>query len=293
MTKRILRYLTAPKSLWYRVLRDFPYWITGRSYYTETQKKHPPVKHVKTTCPEALDIYLENKSKRRSTLVVYTCITDNYDDISEIATPTYINPDWDYVCFTDNRHDIENGQVGIWEIRPLIFTELDSTRNNRWHKLHPHILFPDYKKSIYIDGNIDILSPYLFRVIDEIGGPFILPRHNERTCIYDEYKIILSELIDDYKKITQEESLIRKSGMPKKFGLTENNILYRRHDSKMIVSLMEEWWNMIIRYSKRDQLSLMWLLWKRDINPDNITFPNSRTLTEDFCVFPHKRRFHK
>jgi len=288
MRLRIKTYFSSPWGLWCRLKRDFPFWIRGKSYYTEADKLIPKSSHKRLFDHQAVKRYLTDKNNRKASSVIYTCITNGYDEIKEIACPGFINPEWDYVCFTDNLDDIAAGHIGIWEIKPLAFDQLDSTRNNRWHKTHPHVLFPEYNESIYIDANIDILSPYLFNVIRNIDMPFILPRHPTRNCIYKEFDFVLSEFLDNPRKILQERKLISMSGMPKDYGLTENNILYRRHNEPSVIAIMREWWNMIEKYSRRDQLSLTWLLWKGGMQIADICIPNARFLANDFCVFPHK-----
>ncbi len=290
MKLRIKTYLSSPWGIWYRLKRDFPFWIRGKSYYTETAKLLPKATHVRRIDNQAINSYLANKKTRKASSVIYTCITNGYDDIREIACPGYINPDWDYICFTDDAEDIAAGHIGIWEIKPLAFNQLDNTRNNRWHKMHPHVLFPEYNESIYIDANIDILSPYLFNAIRDIGMPFILPRHPTRNCIYQEFDFVLSEFLDNPRKILQERRLVSSSGMPKNYGLTENGILYRRHNEPSVIAMMREWWEMIEKYSRRDQLSLAWLLWKNGMQISDISIPNARFLANDFCVFPHRRK---
>lgn len=290
MKLRIKTYLSSPWGIWYRIKRDLPYLVRGKSYYTEIAKLIPQATHVRRINQLAINNYLANKKTRKASSVIYTCVTNGYDDIREIACPGYINPDWDYICFTDDAEDIAAEHIGIWEIKPLAFNQLDNTRNNRWHKMHPHVLFPEYKESIYIDANIDILSQYIFKATHEINKPFILPMHPTRTCIYKEFELVLSEFLDDPKKILQARKLISKSRMPNDYGLTENNILYRRHNEPSVISIMSEWWDMIEKYSRRDQLSLAWLLWKNGMHLSDISIPNARSLTCDFCVFPHKHK---
>lgn len=95
--------------------------------------------------------YREHKIKHgKAKRVIYTCITGKYDTLK---TMKYIDKDWDYICFTDNASIKPDG---VWEIKPLQFSELDNSRNNRWHKLNPHLILSDYENSIYIDGNIRI-----------------------------------------------------------------------------------------------------------------------------------------
>ena len=239
---------------------------------------------------EKIEQYLEYKKTRKAKSVVYTCITNNYDSLDEIRTYHYVNKDWDYVCFTDNKKDIEKGQVGIWKVLPIQFNELDDSRNNRWHKMHPHLLFPEYEDSIYLDSNINILTDKLFREIETKNQDFILPEHFSRMCIYEEYKRVLSRKLDNRKIIKQEFEVIKKSGMPHNFGLTENNILYRKHHNPEIIAMMDEWWDMLIKYSKRDQLALIYILWKHGYdNLKDFTIENARLDWENFYMFDHKK----
>ena len=233
--------------------------------------------------------YLEYKNNRNAKGVIYTCITNDYDDIYEIETYKYVNKDWDYVCFTDNQEHIEQKQIGIWQIKPLVYKESDNTRNNRWHKLHPHILFPEYEKSIYIDANINILSDKLFNIINKKNTNIVLPEHFNTSCIYQELNWALNSGIDNYDIISEQYELIKNSNMPKNYGFTENNLIYRKHNEKNVIDLMDEWWYMVSNYSKRDQLSFVYLLWKRQIDIEDITFKNTRIDDESFYVFDHKK----
>ncbi len=236
-----------------------------------------------------IESYLAQKPSRKSKSVLYTCITNDYDDIEAIKTYKYVNPDWDYVCFTDNEEHISQGQIGIWEIRPLVYEDSDNTRNNRWHKLNPHVIFPEYEESIYIDPNINIMTEYLFDLIKEKNLPFVQPKHFKNNCIYQEFKDVLHRKLDDEKLIKDELALIKKDKMPKKYGFGENNLLYRKHNLPQIVEIDNEWWEMVKNYAKRDQLSLAYLLWKHGIKINEITFKNTRLDKDNFYVFAHKK----
>lgn len=236
-----------------------------------------------------IENYLAQKSSRKAKSVLYTCITNDYDDIEAIKTYKYINNDWDYVCYTDNQEHINQGQIGIWEIRPLQFNELDDVRNNRWHKLNPHILFPEYEESIYIDPNINILTDKIFKIIEKKNRPFIQPYHFKNTCIYYEYKEVLNNKMDDEKLIIDEYNLLKENKMPKRYGFGENNLLYRRHNLPEIIEIDNEWWSMVKNYAKRDQLSLAYILWKHHIKIKEITFKNTRADKKNFYVFAHKK----
>lgn len=193
--------------------------------------------------------------------VIYTCITGNYD---ELNNHSYINSNWDYVCFTDDL-SIKNKKHLIWKIKPLIFSKTDNVRINRWHKIHPHVLFPKYKRSIYMDANINILNNKFFNDINTAikkSSKISMGIHPTRNCIYDEMKACLKYGKDDSLIMKKQMDLIKKSGFPKDYGLFENNIIYREHNDKDIIKIMNDWWWWVLNYSRRDQLSFMYVLWK-------------------------------
>ena len=252
----------------------------SRNYYNKYKSKNDEEKIKK---------YLKYKLTRKAKGVVYTCITNDYDDINEIKTYKYIDEDWDYVLFTDNEEQIKQGQIGIWEVRPLQFNELDNTRNQRWHKINPHLLFPEYNKSIWIDGNINILTDYIFKQAYKMKSNIKIPKHFKNKCIYDEYADVKNFTLDQDDLIDKELLILKQAGMPKNYGFTETNILIRNHNLPEIVKIQNEWWYFITNYSKRDQLSCMFILWKFGIKTDDIILKNTRLDTKDFYSMIHKK----
>ena len=231
------------------------------------------------------------QGKNRKT--IYTCITNRYDNL---FVHTYINNDWDYICFTDDKYLIDAKMYGNWIIKPLCNYDrggvnADNTRINRWHKLHPHIILKDYDYSLYIDSNIDIKTSYIFECVDKARSKNIdisIPPHFERDCIYDEANIVMQLKIDDENIVNKQIKLYREEGFPEHYGLTENSIIYRNHKSDKVISIMEEWWEFIENYSKRDQLSLFYILWKNDIYMVYLTDVAIKLDTKNFDSFAHR-----
>ena len=60
--------------------------------------------------------------------------------------------------------------------------------------------------------------------------------------------------MDDPGRLLAEWRLIKKSGMPRDYGMTENNVIYRKHNNPLVKEMMYECWKMLTEYSKRDQL---------------------------------------
>ena len=71
--------------------------------------------------------------------------------------------------------------------------------------------------------------------------------------------------LDRLSLMQANAQVLRKSRYPEKNGLYENNLIIRKHNDPALIALILEWWDMLSRYSKRDQLSLVYLLWKHKI----------------------------
>lgn len=237
--------------------------------------------------------YVEAKKKRKASKVVYTCIVNNYDLLMQ---PYYIDDVWDYVCFSDDEEAAGREIYGVWEIRKVERSTSDSDRDNRWHKMHPHVLFPDYEESIYIDGNINIISSYLFDEVERHDKDLLFPQHFNRTCVYDEIDILLHSHRTSQKNkssLIAQRNLLEQEKFPHSYGLGENNILYRRHKNPRVIRLMEEWWAVLSKYSSRDQLGLAYVMWKQGWSIRKHMFVNSRISYKDFWMVKHAEEASK
>jgi len=113
----------------------------------------------------------------------------------------------------------------------------------------------------------------------------VLPIHFCRDCIYKEIKTLKKS-----KKVTPEElhsikRFLKKRHFPTRYGLNENNVIYRKHNNAKVISMMEDWWAMICDIVPRDQLCLSYVLWKNNILPYDIAIPNIRFQIEHFHLY--------
>ena len=220
-----------------------------------------------------------------SSKIIYTCVSGLCDFIPIIQT--YYAKDWRYVCFTNNKKLLRFKQLGMWEIRPMQFSQLDNTQNARWHKTHPHILFPDAKESIWLDANLDILTNYLFEIINNTNKNILIPKHYCRDCIFDEIQAVKAIKKETEENLNKIKTYLDENNMPRNYGLNETNIIYRKHNNPQIIKLMDDWWYMIENYTKRDQASLSFVLRKNHIKPDEICFDNARIDRKNFKIYSH------
>ena len=197
-------------------------------------------------------------------IAVYTSIFGKYDILHENQ---FQMDGVDYLCFTD-----ENLQSNTWNIIKSTSIYNDSNRNAKKYKILPHRYLKDYDYSIWIDGNIlvisdirDLVKKNKYQVFD----------HNKtvldpRDCIYQEYNAIiqLGQQSGNYKDNPQimykQVNRYLKEGYPPNNGLATNPILLRKHNDLNIIKTMEDWWVEIKHGSRRDQLSFNYVAWKNN-----------------------------
>lgn len=232
-------------------------------------------------------------SLKSNNKVIYTCITGKYNNL---FVHTYINKDYDYICFTDDPILIKQRVYGNWIIKEIDSTiDYDNIRINRYYKMHPHLILSEYEYSLYIDANIDIKTTYIFDCIENCIKNNIylsIPKHYERNCIYDEAIAVINAKIDSEDIVNKQMKLYREIGFPANYGLAENNCIFRFHNNDTVISIMNDWWNIFINYSKRDQLSLFFVIWKYKYDFKYLTDSPIRLDTLNFEFFYHNKLFH-
>ncbi len=200
-------------------------------------------------------------------IAVYTCIIGEYDQLHEpLIQPNNI----DYYVITDS--DISPTSCWI-KIDPHSFTGIDKYDGylkNRFFKMFPNIVFPNYKYSIYVDGNFKICSDFTEHVnrLSEYGMAFF--RHSKRLSVKQEAevcKILRKEKAENIDKYM--ERLIADD-FPDNYGLLACNIIVREHNKKICIDVMNQWWIEFRDYVKRDQLSLPYVLYKNKITVNEV-----------------------
>ena len=168
---------------------------------------------------------IPNAPRRR---VIYTCIAGGYDSLPR---HDFIHPDCDYVCFTDDPNLLAQKFVRPWQIRPLAYVGASGIFSNRWHKMHPHVLFPEYDDSIYVDGNIVFVSDNIFKMLEDCNDKIMLaPQHPRRICVYQELYAVIELGYETSENLARLQRFLYRQGMPNDYGMTENNILFRKHN---------------------------------------------------------------
>lgn len=213
-------------------------------------------------------------------ICVYTAITGGYDSLREIE---FKNDTLDYLCFTNDKAL----KSDTWRII-YIDEPLDNQLLQRKIKILYFKYLSDYDASLYIDGKVTVrkdVFPFIQRYLkpdtDLVGF-----KHPLRDCIYDEiYFCVLYEKEHLSKGLLIQEKY-KKEGFPRHYGLSDTAIMIRRHND-VVKELMESWYTMVETYSRRDQLSLFYCLWKFPKQISTVFLDDNIEDNEFFSICPY------
>jgi hypothetical protein len=220
-----------------------------------------------------------------SKLVVYTAITGGYGD--QLKTPKIPHSemlDVDFVCFSD----CVTNPPSPWIVKPPAWQHQSSSRRTaRYHKLHPHLLFPDADFSIWIDGSEQLAySPRKLIARYLASTDFATFKHPDRSTVAAEVSACIRLKKDQPTVLTRHLSKYQAEGFRDQSGMYETAMVLRRH-TPQIERTNNMWWSELTNGSLRDQVSLPYVLHKTGTKVKHVAGCRGR------CPYlvhkPHKR----
>ena len=185
-----------------------------------------------------------------------------------------------HVCLTDD----PNLRSNDWEI--VLVDRIipdDCHRSQRYFKTKPHIIFPNYKYSLYLDNTIvlkrkteDFLRMiFENKSISENDPFFCLPYHSQFNLINEFNACANNKLDDQFRIYEQLNDYIKTNLNALKKRAYWGAILLRNHNHKKLVKFSEIWFSHICRYSRRDQLSIIHASLQANISLNGFELKNS------------------
>lgn len=230
-------------------------WISGKRGEKVKSSQHMTPTEMDDKEVVALRYFAKDK------IAVYSAVFGNYDTVLE----PYMTPDnCDFYLFADQSIDDRNS---VWQRRicPDEIKDLPCAEQNRYLKMHPHLLFPEYRYSIYVDGNVQIVTD-LTEYVNQLNEYGLATHiHNNRSCVYDELEAVLKSGKETKANVDKHKEYLIETGMPHNYGLLQCSVIVREHHNPQCISIMEDWWEEYLVYSKRDQVSLPHILYMHGI----------------------------
>jgi hypothetical protein len=223
----------------------------------------------------------------RLRVCVYTCLIGSTELLNEQSVAA--SSDIPFICLSDN----PDRRSETWEVRPVSpLFEMDLVRSQRALKLLPHKYLPDFDASLYIDNGV-LLSKAPEDLIAEHfpASGFCLPEHSFRSTVVDEFLAVSDHGLDDPSRIFEQlnqYSLHDPEVLQEKPYWTA--ILLRDHRNPAVRGALELWWAHVQRYSRRDQLSLNYVLRRCGLTPNVLSIDNYHS---SYHSWPHKTPAHQ
>lgn len=186
-------------------------------------------------------------------IVLYSAIFGGYERAKPVPSDIGVR----CVMFTDD----PNLHAPGWDVivgNPPCGDQWSPMMRHKWFKLHPHVVFPDARMSLWLDGSMTIIvNDYVQRCITALGNDdWSMVPHPARNCIYDEasFSATLTWKYDPVA-IRAQADFYASIGHPAQWGLMATGANIRRH-TPIVEKVNEQWWWENQMRSHQDQLSL-------------------------------------
>lgn len=213
---------------------------------------------------------------------IYTVLMGNYERLNE--QPVSKKTDIPFICFTDNA----NLQSKTWQIRMVepAFPR-DPVRSQRDLKIRPHAHISEFDCSMYIDNSVVLsaLPDQISNLSRDDDSAFFMPLHSFRENVLDEFLEVSRSGMDDSGRIFEQLNhyLLDFPGV-----LDEppwwTAIMIRDHRNPRLRLALEIWALHVMRYSRRDQLSVNVALRSAGVTPVPLRIDN---FASGFHSWPH------
>ncbi|KAJ4831775.1 Exocyst complex component S3A, partial [Turnera subulata] len=176
----------------------------------------------------------------------------------------------------------EDHYIGKWRIivvKDLPFT--DQRLNGKVPKMLGHRLFPHAKFSIWVDSKsqfrrdpLGVMEALLWRS----NSVLAISEHGARSSVYDEARAVVQKHKATSEEVEVQLTKYRQDGLPEdkrfngKKALNEASVIVREH-TPLTNMFMCLWFNEVVRFTSRDQLSFPYVLWRLKVLKDINRFP--------------------
>ena len=213
---------------------------------------------------------LQTQGERGASLAHHIVLYSCYYGAPESFNPDVFGPALGHFpCFIfsdDPALPVPDGVTLVHD--PLL--GLDPNRASRRAKLMPDRYFPFTTWSIYVDNNARLIADPqdLITHTTLLGNyPIYAIRHPHRSCCYAEAKVCKRTQKDTVERIDGQMIHYSNLGFRKNAGLLHGAFLIRDHNHPKLAALGQVWFEHVLRYSRRDQLSFAFVAEALNVEP--------------------------
>lgn len=202
---------------------------------------------------------------------VVTALIDGYEPLAE--QPIAARSDLRFICVTDDPALTSD----TWEIRVVepAFPR-DPVRSARRIKILVHEYVPDCDETLFIDNAIT-LRERPETILDAVlaDHDLALVRHSFRESLTDEFVVVADDGLDDPSRV-YEQLMHYTAAYPEVLDQRPFSAGFiARRRTPVVEATMRTWFDHLLRYSRRDQLSLNVALALHGLEPTTLALDNA------------------
>ena len=203
-------------------------------------------------------------------IVVYTALFGSYEALVE--QPMAADSAVKFVCFTDD----ETLESDSWEVRLLRPTvPWDSTRMARKSKILGYREFEEAEATLWIDNRVILREPPEVVVNSLLAEADIaMPLHDHRSSVADEFTAVLRAGFDEPHRVREQLHFISAVMPVVLHEVPLWTAIVARRRTPEVDRAMDTWWDLVMRHSRRDQLSANYAVRDADVRINKFSLPN-------------------
>jgi hypothetical protein len=230
----------------------------------------------------------------RGEIAVYSCYFGKYEPLNLNAMGEGLG--YDRVLFTDD-DSLEHPGAQIIRLHD---PDMTPALLSRAAKIRPDVYFEDHRWVIYVDNRASLNTDpkdIVAGIEAEHGGDapqgrYLFP-HHDRQCSYRELRILTRMNTITPEEHAEAKAVFEAAGFPARAGLYANTMMIQKMGDPATADFNAFWWDQFLALGKRDQVSLPFALWLKNMAPRVLD-----QVTRDFIDWPvytyrDRRRFQR
>lgn len=183
---------------------------------------------------------------------LYTVLMGNYEKLNPL--PEIAQQGIDAFCFTDDA-TLRSTTWTIVPVEPAF--AVDSVRSQRLIKILGHPSLNSFDETLFIDSTVhlkvnpnDILDSWLAE------ADLALPEHSFRSSVEEEFAEVIVGMLDSRERVTEQRDHYRKLYAETLASRPLWTAMMARRRAPAVDEFSRVWAEHVLRYSRRDQLSV-------------------------------------
>lgn len=215
--------------------------------------------------------------------MIYTVLIAGRDEIKD---PPHPSSKCDYVCFTDD----STLKSKVYDVELVDPTDNPALQCRKYKTL-PHVFFPEYNESLYMDGNIRLMTPdhhgFVTNYLER--ADFVLFRNPDRKDVREEVDMCKRTRKADPEALEAQYRAYLDEGFPDNIPLINGSFIIRRHHELDVVNFDANWWFEILTRTQRDEVSFPYVAWKTAMNYAILPYVGRKVCPEILSLEKHKK----